>query len=62
MGITGAICGMRELFEEMFSEGYGLSMVDAKNAFNSVNIAAIAQGLYSQLSIYYSILFYQKLM
>ena len=36
-GIEGAVHGMRELFELKSSEGVGMLLVDAKNAFNSVS-------------------------
>ena len=38
--IEEAIHGTRELSEKISSEGYGLLMLDTKNAFNSVNRAA----------------------
>lgn len=36
-GIEGAIHAVRELFEDKAEDGYGVLMVDARNAFNSVN-------------------------
>ena len=36
-GIEGAIPSLSGLFEENSAMGYGVLMVDAKNAFNSVN-------------------------
>ena len=36
-GIEGAIHAVRDMFEAHSEEGYGVLMVDAKNAFNSVN-------------------------
>ena len=39
-GIEAAIHCVRELFEDMANDGCGLLLVDAKNAFNSVNRCA----------------------
>ena len=36
-GIEGSIHGLRELFEKKSSNGFGLLLLDAKNAFNSIN-------------------------
>ena len=36
-GIVGAVHTMQELFEEKAGTGWGLLLVDTKNAFNSVN-------------------------
>ena len=39
-GIEAAVHCVRELFEDMANDGCGLLLVDAKNAFNSVNRCA----------------------
>ena len=39
-GVEGAIHAMRELYQENRGTGWGSSIVDAKNAFNSLNRAA----------------------
>ena len=36
-GIEGSIHGLRELFEKKSSNGFGLLLLDAENAFNSIN-------------------------
>ena len=36
-GIEGSIHGLRELFEKKSSNGFGLLLLDAKYAFNSIN-------------------------
>ena len=36
-GIEASIHGLRELFQQKSSEGFGLIFLDASNAFNSVN-------------------------
>ena len=36
-GIDGSILGLRELLEKNSSNGLGLLLLDAKNAFNSIN-------------------------
>ena len=36
-GIEGAVHGLRELCEKKSSDGFGILLVDARNAFNSVN-------------------------
>ena len=36
-GIEGSIHGLREVFEKKSSNGFGLLLLDAKNAFNSIN-------------------------
>ena len=36
-GIEGAVHAVREMFESNARDGYGVILVDAKNAFNSVN-------------------------
>ena len=40
-GIEGTVRGMCELFELKSSEGVGMLLVDAKNAFNSVSREAV---------------------
>ena len=35
-GIEGAIHSLRDIYEDKANEGYGVLLVDAKNAFNSV--------------------------
>ena len=39
-GIEGAIHAIRELYEEHCGNGWGVLLVDAKNAFNSLNRSA----------------------
>ena len=54
-GIEASIHGLRELFQRKSGEGYGLILLDASNAFNSVNRTAAllnARKLWSRASTF----------
>ena len=54
-GIEGSIHGLRELFEKKSSNGFGLLLLDAKNAFNSINKSSAllnARTLWSRASTF----------